>query len=532
MENTSTALSANALSATAYMVDNEYDTLSIEQKYAYAKFKQGNNIFLTGPGGTGKTRFIKYIVSRMKYTKTQYQVCALTGCAAVLLDCNAKTIHSWSGIKLAKGTKDVIINRVLRNKPVVKAWKSIETLIVDEVSMMSYKMFDILDEIGRVTRRSTLPFGGIQLVFTGDFFQLPPISDADDPYSSAFCFESPRWPVTFPLSSCIELQTMFRQSDPQYIEILKQIRKGYIDVEYADILQKYVKREYDPEKYGGITPTKLFPVRAKVDAVNNAMFSKLDETEYVYEYSHSQNNLLYIDSGKLLSVEDTYKCKALTPKEIEIEIEMLLSTIQSAKKVSLKKGAVVMCTTNLNIEEGICNGSQGIVIDFVESPTREHANILVPLVRFSNGKTMRIPPLQRQSEDYPSISVSQIPLCLAWALTIHKIQGATLHMADMDIGKSIFECGQTYVALSRIRSLDGLFLSEFLPQRIRANPSVIAFYNEFPSISTEEMVAFIDKMEKLPTRGKLTGNGFTISNSVSRSPALLPRNPNIKIISL
>jgi ATP-dependent DNA helicase PIF1 len=514
-----------------FVVDNEYDTLSIEQKYAVAKFRNGDNIFLTGPGGTGKTRFIQYIVSQMKQTKRQMQVCALTGCAAVLLECNAKTIHSWSGIKLAKGPKDIIVNRVLRNSTVVKAWKSIETLIVDEVSMMSYKMFEILDEIGRITRKSPLPFGGIQLIFTGDFFQLPPIADKDDPSSAAFCFESPRWATTFPLSSCIELKTMFRQVDPQYIEILKQIRKGYIDVEYADILQKSVKRGYNPEKYGGVAPTKLFPTRAKVDAVNNAMFAKLEETEYVYEFSHTKNNLLYIDSGKLLSLEDTYKCKALSEKDVEMEIEALLSTIQSAKKVSLKKGAVVMCTTNLNIEEGICNGAQGIVIDFVESPTREHANILVPLVRFSNGKTMRIAPLHRQSDDYPCISVSQIPLCLAWALTIHKIQGATLHMADMDIGKSIFECGQTYVALSRLRSLDGLFLSEFLPQRIRANPIVIAFYNEMPEVSAEEMVAYIEEQSKKPpspiSRGILTGNVRTLSAS-----AMPPRNPNIKVISL
>jgi ATP-dependent DNA helicase PIF1 len=512
------------------MVDNEYNTLSIEQKYAVAKFRNGDNIFLTGPGGTGKTRFIQYIVSQMKQTKRQMQVCALTGCAAVLLDCNAKTIHSWSGIKLVKGPKDIIVNRVLRNATVVKAWKSIETLIVDEVSMMSYKMFEILDEIGRITRRSSLPFGGIQLIFTGDFFQLPPIADQDDPYSAAFCFESPRWANTFPLSSCIELKTMFRQLDPQYIEILKQIRKGYIDVEYADVLQKCVKRGYNPDKYGGVAPTKLFPTRAKVDAVNNAMFAKLDETEYVYEFSHNKNNLVYIDNGKAISFEDTYKCKALSAKEIEMEIESLLSTIQSAKKVSLKKGAVVMCTTNLNIEEGICNGSQGIIIDFVESPTREHANILVPLVRFSNGKTMRIAPLHRQSDDYPCISVSQIPLCLAWALTIHKIQGATLHMADMDIGKSIFECGQTYVALSRIRSLDGLFLSEFLPQRIRANPTVITFYNEMLELSTEEMQVYIEEQIKKPpspiSRSKLTGNGFTISSSV------IARDPNVKVISL
>lgn len=507
----------------------EYETLSIDQKYAFAKFQQGSNVFITGPGGTGKTRMIQFLVSHMKQTGVNYQVCALTGCAAVLLQCNAKTIHSWSGVKLGKGAKDQIVFRIMKNATLAKAWRNIQVLVVDEVSMMSYKMFDLLDEIGRTIRKSALPFGGIQLVFTGDFFQLPPIADAGDPYTAAFCFESPRWALTFPTSSCIELKTVFRQTDSTYIEILKQIRKGYIDVEYADMLHKCVKREYDAEKYGGCTPTKLFPVRNKVDAVNNAMFLKLDGPEHVFEYTYSKNNLTYVDNGKLLSAEDMLKCGGLTQKDVEMEVDALLLTIQTSKTVSLKKGAVVMCTTNISIEDGICNGSQGVVIDFVESSNRECLGMLVPLVRFSNGRIMRISPQQRQSVDFPTISVSQIPLCLAWALTIHKIQGATLHMADIDIGRSIFEYGQTYVALSRIRSLDGLFLSEFFPQRIKANPTVIAFYESFPDISTESMQTYIDTHKPNPTTLLTTPKptsvfmGNTISNYSTHK--------NIKVVS-
>jgi ATP-dependent DNA helicase PIF1 len=515
------------------LMNTEYETLSLEQKYAFAKFKEGRNLFITGPGGTGKTRFIQFLVAYMKRTDMNFQVCALTGCAAVLLQCNAKTIHSWSGIKLAKGTTEQIVNRVIRNTAIAKAWRKVKVLIVDEISMMSYKMFEILDEIGRTTRRSPLPFGGIQLVFTGDFFQLPPIPDAGDPYSAAFCFESPKWIVAFPRQNCIELKTMFRQTDPQYIEILQQIRKGYIDVEYADILEKRVKCGYDPAKYGGCVPTKLFPVRNKVDAVNNSMFSRLEGMEYVYEYSACTNNLTYLESGKVLSTEDLLKCQSLTPKDIEVEVEALLSTIQTAKSISLKKGAVVMCTTNLNVDEGICNGSQGTIIDFVDSPTREHNTIMVPLVQFSNGKIMRVAPFHRQSEEFPSISVCQIPLCLAWALTIHKIQGASLHMAEMDIGRSIFEYGQTYVALSRIRSLDGLFLSEFYPQRIKANPSVIAFYDSFPQTTPEEMTQYIASIPAQavdPAPASIPQR--KILKPVAKLPAPTPTNKNVKIVSL
>lgn len=475
-------------------------SLSIDQQYAFMKFKQKQNIFVTGPGGTGKTRFIQHIVSYMNQHKVAYQVCALTGCAAVLLNCGAKTIHSWSGIKMGRGTPEQIVGRIFRNKNVVKAWKKTKVLVIDEVSMLSQKYFELLDLIGRTICKNAQPFGGIQVVFTGDFFQLPPIADATDPASAAFCFESPKWSEIFPLKNCIELTTFFRQTDPKYIEILQQIRRGYIEAENADLLQHHVRREYDPVSHGGCIPTKLFPKRAKVDAVNHVMFSQLDEDEYEYEYSSSCQNLTYLDTGKLISVEDKLAYSRLTKYDVDNEIQTLLSNIQAPATVSLKKGAVVMCTTNLNVDEGICNGSQGIIVDFVESPTRETTTMLVPLVRFSNGRLMKIVPFHRQSEEYPCISVSQIPLCLAWALTIHKIQGATLQMASIDIGKDIFEYGQTYVALSRVKSLNGLYLTEFYPHRIKANPSVLAFYDSFPKISHETMMAYICNEESRNAR--------------------------------
>jgi ATP-dependent DNA helicase PIF1 len=475
------------------MSANQYATLSLEQKYAFAKFKEGENLFITGPGGTGKTRLIQYLVHHMKQTGVSYQVCALTGCAAVLLNCGAKTIHSWSGIKMGKGTVDQIISRITRNRTVVKAWRQVEVLIVDEISMLSWKMFDLLDEIGRTLRRNTRPFGGIQLIVTGDFLQLPPVPDPYDPYSSAFCFESPKWPKAFPQSNCIELTTYFRQRDPVYIRILQEIRKGYIEPENVDILQKYVKRTHKPEETGGCIPTKLFPIRNKVDAVNRAMFSQLEGQEYVYDHVCRTNNLTYHDSGEIISAENIAKSRMLSPKDIEIEVDLLLSTIQTNKTLSLKKGAIVMCTTNIDVEEGICNGSQGIILDFVECPGKDHAGMVCPVVRFANGKIRTITPFTRQSDDYPTISVSQVPLCLAWALTIHKIQGSTLEMAEMDIGKSIFECGQTYVALSRIQSLNGLYLSEFQPHKIRASPEVLAFYESLPKRTEDEMRAHLAK---------------------------------------
>lgn len=452
--------------------------LSPEQKYTYQKFTKGENIFITGPGGTGKTRLIKHLINYSKSIGKQIDVCALTGCAAILLNCNATTIHSWSGIKLAKGTKTAIISAVLRNKFALNTWKKSKGIILDEVSMLSQKIFEILEELGRIIKKSSLPFGGMQVVFSGDFFQLPPIGTDGEPETENFCFESPIWNRVFKKENMIELKTMFRQKDPQYIEILKQIRVGNLSEENKKILQTYVQRNYEPEKHNGCTPTKLFSIRSKVDYINNMMFSKIDEPEFVFEITRNNNNRNYLESLKPIESEIMYKCSQMNIKDIEYETESLINNTPSSKILRLKKGAVVMCIVNLDMQQSICNGSQGIVIDIIQKENKS-----IPIVRFSNGVVKPIEPYHWQSENYPTISIGQIPLCLAWAMTIHKIQGSTLSIAEMDIGQSIFEYGQTYVALSRIQSLEGLYLSAFHADKIKANPKVIDFYNSIPELN-------------------------------------------------
>lgn len=464
------------------------ETLSIDQLYAFSRFQSGNNVFVTGPGGTGKTRFIKHLVQHMIETGKKHQVCALTGCAAILLNCGAKTIHSWSGIRLGRGKPEEILTRIMKNRFLTKSWREIQVLVIDEISMMSAKIFELLDLIAKGVRRNIKPFGGIQLVVTGDFFQLPPIPDASDPLSSAFCFESVKWPLVFSRENCVQLTTYFRQTDPLYISILEEVRVGNLSESNAAILHSHVNRTYVPEDHGGIIPTKLFPIRQKVDYVNTTMYAKLTGDEFVYKYESKTDERMYVDSAKPIPFEIIERCKELSISDRDFEIEQLLSTSQIEKTIRLKVGASVMCTTNLNVEAGICNGSQGIVTGFGESG--------FPTVHFSNGRTIRIEPHVRQSEEYPCIAITQLPLCLAWALTIHKIQGATLDMAEMDIGMSVFEYGQTYVALSRIKSLDGLYLSEFQSHRIKANPNVIAFYESFPKRSREEMEAVLYSRKK------------------------------------
>jgi ATP-dependent DNA helicase PIF1 len=164
--------------------------LSPEQHIAFEKYKRGKNVFITGPGGSGKSALIKCIYQDAKNMKKNIQVCALTGCAALLLGCKAKTVHSWSGIGLGNGQPEHLVARVKSNKYSAASWKKTDILVIDEVSMLSLKLFDLLNKIGQSVRQYPRPFGGIQVIFSGDFYQLPPVGTHGEPDTSRFCFES------------------------------------------------------------------------------------------------------------------------------------------------------------------------------------------------------------------------------------------------------------------------------------------------------------------------------------------------------
>jgi len=454
---------------------SEYDPseLSAEQNVAFQKFVNGENLFITGPGGTGKSRLIKHFVQHATKIGKPVSVCAMTGCAAILLGCNAKTLHSWSGIKLANGDPNAIVARVLKNKASVANWRKVAVLILDEVSMLSAKLINIIDDIGRRVRRIPTPFGGIQVVFTGDFFQLPPVPTEGEPDTELFCFESAVWAKTFTPQNIIQLTTMFRQADPVYIDILNQIRVGMLDEEKKRILQSYVGREFSPEQHENCVPTKLFAIRSKTDYVNNTMFAKLPGPERVYEIVKKTDCLTHIAADKPIDPFVLRSCAQLTKEDLKFETDFMVQNSPCQQVLRLKVGTAVMCTVNLDMDNNICNGSQGVVVGFTEKGDG-------PIVKFANGMVRSMAPHYWQSENVPIVSIGQIPLCLAWALTIHKIQGTTLDMAEIDIGQSIFEYGQSYVALSRVKSLEGLYLSAFHPQKIKANPKVIAFYHSIP----------------------------------------------------
>jgi ATP-dependent DNA helicase PIF1 len=434
--------------------------LSPEQTQAMQVFQEGGNMFLTGPGGTGKTALIRKMVDFCKTNGKKIQVCALTGCASVLLNCQAKTVHSWAGIGLANGDADFIVKRVATNKYKAAAWKKIDVLIIDEVSMMSQKIFEILDCVGRAVRKNTRPFGGLQVIFSGDFYQLPPVDDKqnEDPAASAFCFESPNWSATFPV--IVQLKNIFRQTDQVYTGILNQIRVGKLFKSALDTLTPHIGKTL-PSTF---IPTILLPRRRDAELINAAELEKLPSEKKTYMLSRAE--MLPEKAQQTPKGQEQ-----ISAEQREMEYTFLANNIMADKEIVLKKGAQVMCIANIDMEstEPIVNGSQGIIVDFVGN---------LPLVQFNNGVRRTVGYHTWSSESFPSIGVKQIPLIYAWAITIHKAQGVSLDMAQIDAGSNIFECGQTYVALSRIKSLEGLYLTAFNPQKIKVNKKVQEYYKK------------------------------------------------------
>lgn len=433
---------------------------SPEQQLAYNKYIEGENIFITGPGGTGKTALIHHIQKDAYKKGFDIQVCALTGCAAVLLQCKAKTVHSWAGIQLGNGTIEQNVEKIMKNRYAKSSWKAVDILIIDEVSMMSKKLFEMLDAIAKAVRRNHRPFGGIQIIFSGDFYQLPPVGDKDEPETTKFCFESLIWLETFKPINHVSLCKIFRQNDPVYQKILCEIREGRLKRSSNEKLLQLVGREIDTTSQ--IRPTKLFPTRNKVDYINTTEMDNLKGEEYNF-------NIKYVYDAEMSANEKLLRMN-YTKEQMRTELMYLQSNLRCDEKVKLKIGAQVMCIVNLQLDNGdiLCNGAQGVVVEIGAEG--------LPIVLYKNGYKMRMHYHTWLSENIPGIGVSQIPLILAWALTIHKAQGSTLDVAEVDAGSGIFECGQTYVALSRVKSLMGLYLCSFDAKRIRINSKVQKFY--------------------------------------------------------
>ena len=417
--------------------------LSNEQELAMNLFKDGQNLFITGPGGTGKSYMIKKMVDYAEEMKKNIQVTAMTGCASILLECNAKTIHSWSGLGVANGTIYNNIDKVVKNKYKRKKWNKVDILIIDEVSMMSDTFLEMLDGIGRKIKKEEKPFGGIQVIFSGDFYQLPPISKEGEELK--YCFESEMWNTIF--HSTIELKKIFRQTDLNYIKMLNQIRVGKLSKKSYELLKSRLNIPLPKD----FEPPILHSSRNQVIHINKMKIKKLEGEEKTF-------SMKTIDETKT-----GYN---------ELDLYALKNNTLAEEKFITKKGAQVMCILNMESygQPNIVNGSRGIIKDF----TKEG----YPIIEFYSGIQYTMKPHQWKSDIAEGLSIEQIPLIHAWAITIHKSQGLSIEHARMNIGSNIFECGQTYVALSRVKNIQGLFIDELDISKIKINKKVQNFYNQ------------------------------------------------------
>ena len=427
-----------------------------QHKNIYNNYLDGKNILITGPGGTGKSFAIKKIYNHAKEYGKKICVTAMTGVASVLLDCNATTVHTWSGIGLGNRPDNTIINKILKSKFYKYNWVNTDILIVDEISMMSLKIFDLLNKIGQEVRNNKKPFGGIQIIFSGDFFQLPPVRENN------FCFESENFNNSFHIT--FNLTKVFRQKDPKYKKILLNLRKGLVSTKTIELLNSKVL-EKDSDINNSTDITRLVPTKSKANSINDHFINKIKDKKFIYKRT-------YKESSNGLNEEEKTKLGLMTEQEKDNEYNFIKDSTLTEEQLILKKGSYVMCIANLNLECGIANGTTGKVVDFNESK--------FPIVQFGENKVV-VGKKEWKSDNIPGISLFQIPLILAWGITIHKAQGLTLEKAIIDIGKDLFEAGQMYVALSRLKSLDELYLQEFCLDNLKINVKVLDYYKKLES---------------------------------------------------
>jgi ATP-dependent DNA helicase PIF1 len=435
---------------------SQLDTLTDEQRKAYDAVEQGKSIFLTGPGGTGKSFLLKTMYELIPdRTGKHVAVTALTGCASVLLGKHSRTLHSWAGIGLGRDSPSVLAASIREmgvtniRKPFMR-WKTTDILIIDEVSMMTPELLEKLDAVARIIRGVDTPMGGLQVVFVGDFYQLPPVIKEG---GISFVFESPLWKTI--VQETVSLTKIIRQEDPVFHKILNEARRGCLSKESMDVLER--KKSDTSWQAMRIRPTLLYTRKAIVDMVNDTNIKAL-----------SGEKVPFYAETVFQPVENTRRLTKNSP-EVKRVVEKMDKDGPYMPELILKKGAQVMLLSNIDQEAGLVNGARGIVLEFDKDG--------LPVVEFLNGESRVIKKSTWNSNELSGLMRKQIPLKLAYAITVHKAQGATLDCALIDIGTSTFECGQAYVALSRVKNLESLYIWDVEPTAFRAHPKVLTFYS-------------------------------------------------------
>lgn len=414
------------------------------QSEALNILKTGANVFLTGEPGSGKTHTVNAYAAYLNSCGVLPAITASTGIAATHI--GGMTIHSWCGIGVRQRLTPYDLDAIAGNKKVMARVGNARVLLIDEVSMLSAETLSMVDAVCREVRRRHEPFGGLQVILVGDFFQLPPVSQRennreDSPAglfrqpkgrASAFAFVSPVWQKANPLVCYLSEQ--HRQEDQSFLEFLGAVRRGVVVERHKALLRSRYKKIAE----GGVT--QLYSHNADVDHLNAAELAKLPGEPKVF---------------------------VMTGKGPDALVAALKRGCLSPEVLSLKLGARVIFTKN-DIAGRFVNGTIGTVTGF----TKEHGT---PVVKTDSGRHITAEPAEWNMQEGGRIlaRVIQIPLRLAWAITVHKSQGMSLDSAHMDLSDA-FEYGQGYVALSRVRTLRGLSLAGLNARALEVHPEIRA----------------------------------------------------------
>lgn len=412
--------------------------------------KMGDNVFLTGAAGSGKTYVLNKYISYLKEQNVPMGITASTGIAATHM--GGVTIHSWSGLGIKDNLSERDIDELEERQYLWNRFKEAQVLIIDEISMLHHFRLDLVEKIIRSFKRNSLPFGGMQIVLCGDFFQLPPVSRTGE-VPARFAYHSKIW-ENLNLKVCY-LEEQHRQSDLVYLSILNAIRDGEVDEEIYEHLQSRHNQKVET----AVLPTRLYSHNVNVDAENERELDKLQGDLFEYQMS----------SRGAEGLIKTLKKGCLAPE-----------------KLMLKRGAKVMFVKN-SFESGYANGTTGVVVNC--------SNYGIT-VKSANGKIIEVGPASWKIEENGKVKaeITQYPIRLAWAITVHKSQGMSLDAAEVDLSRS-FEKGMGYVALSRLRSLKGLSLKGINSMALMVDGEVKEFDKNFRQVSSKHTTELQRKNE-------------------------------------
>ncbi len=418
------------------------------QDFALSLLKSGKNIFLTGSAGTGKTYLLNLFIQHLKDAKVEVAITASTGIAATHLKGN--TIHSWSGIGVKQKLTTKDLANLKKKKYLKKQFIETKVLVIDEISMLHKDQLNSIHEVLTYVLDDQRAFGGLQVVLCGDFFQLPPIGKYAEKSSDKFAFMSEAWQFA-DLQVCY-LTEQYRQNKNKLSDVLNEIRSAHMSKSSLDLLDKAKNTKFS----SGIEPTKLYTHNMDVDLINNQHLADLP--------------------GK----SRFFKAKTSGDKSL---IENLKKSVLTQNDMALRIGAKVMFVKN-NPDKDFINGTLGEII--------EYSSLGFPVVKTLDGKKITASTEEWSIEDEIGTTLAtykQIPLRLAWAITVHKSQGMTLDAAELDLSKT-FERGQGYVALSRLRDINRLKLLGFNATALEVDRLALKADKRFQELSQEVIEKF------------------------------------------